>query len=125
MALNVVWLGLFFLAGILGTWRWFTGADPQVFTAMAQATFDSARTAFEIALGLTGTLTLWMGLMKVAEAAGAVRLLSRALSPLLQRVFPGLPPEHPASGAMVLNFAANLLGLDNAATPAGLKAMKE
>jgi spore maturation protein SpmA len=125
MALNVVWLALFFLAGILGAWRWFTGADPQVFPAMAQATFDSAKTGFEMALGLTGTLTLWLGLMKVGEAAGAVRLLSRALSPLLRRVFPGLPPEHPAANAMVLNFAANLLGLDNAATPAGLKAMKE
>ena len=125
MALNVVWLGLFFLAGLLGAWRWCTGADPQVFSAMAQATFDSAKTGFEMALGLTGTLTLWLGLMKVGEAAGAVRLLSRALSPLLRRVFPGLPPEHPAANAMVLNFAANLLGLDNAATPAGLKAMKE
>lgn len=125
MALNVVWLGLFFIAGLTGAWRWATGADPRVFVSMAQASFDSAKAGFEIALGLTGALTLWMGLMKVAEAAGAIRLLSRALGPLLRRVFPGLPAAHPASDAMVLNFAANLLGLDNAATPAGLKAMKE
>jgi len=125
MVLNVVWLGLFFLGGLLGTWRWFTGDDPKVFAAMAEATFSSAKTGFEMALGLTGTLTLWLGLMKVGEAAGAIQILSRALAPLLRRVFPGLPSDHPASGSMVLNFAANMLGLDNAATPAGLKAMKE
>ncbi len=125
MVLNVVWLGLFFVGGLLGTWRWFIGDDPKVFATMAQATFDSAKTGFEMALGLTGTLTLWLGLMKVGEAAGAIQLLSKALAPLLRRVFPGLPSDHPASGAMVVNFAANMLGLDNAATPAGLKAMKE
>ncbi len=125
MVLNVVWLGLFFLGAMLGTWRWFTGEDPKVFATMAQATFDSSKLGFEMALGLTGTLTLWLGLMKVGEAAGAIQMLSRLLAPLLKRVFPGLPPDHPASGSMVLNFAANMLGLDNAATPAGLKAMKE
>jgi len=125
MVLNFVWLGLFLVAGVFGALRFFTGADPLVFPAMAQATFDSAKTAFEISIGLVGTLTLWLGLMKVGEDAGAIGLVARALSPLLSRVFPGLPAEHPASGSMVLNFAANLLGLDNAATPAGLKAMKE
>jgi spore maturation protein SpmA len=125
MILNIVWLLLFFSGGIFGAFRFFSGADPKVFPAMAQATFDSAKTGFEMCLALTGTLTLWMGLLKVGEDAGAVRLLSRALSPLLRRIFPGLPTDHPASGNMVLNFAANLLGLDNAATPAGLKAMQE
>ena len=125
MILNVVWLALFFAGGIFGTFRFLSGQDPKVFPAMAQATFDAAKTGFEMALALTGTLTLWMGLLKVGEEAGAIRLLSRALSPLLRRVFPGLPTDHPASGNMVLNFAANLLGLDNAATPAGLKAMQE
>ena len=125
MVLNFVWRGLFLVAGIFGLFRFLTGADPQVFPAMAQATFDSSKTAFEIAIGLVGTLTLWLGLMKVGEAGGAIRVVSRLLSPLLSRMFPGLPPDHPAAGAMVLNFAANMLGLDNAATPAGLKAIKE
>lgn len=125
MVLNVVWLGLFFLGAMLGTWRWAVGDDPRVFAAMAEATFSSAKTGFEMAIGLTGALTLWLGLMKVGEAGGAIQLLSKALAPLLRRVFPGLPSDHPASGSMVLNFAANMLGLDNAATPAGLKAMKE
>jgi len=125
MVLNFVWLGLFLVAGIFGLFRFLTGADPQVFPAMAQATFDSSKTAFEIAIGLVGTLTLWLGLMKVGEAGGAIRVVSRLLSPLLSRMFPGLPTDHPAAGAMVLNFAANMLGLDNAATPAGLKAIKE
>jgi spore maturation protein SpmA len=125
MILNVVWLALFFAGGVFGVIRFLSGADPAVFPAMAQATFDSAKTGFEMALGLTGTLTLWMGLLKVGEDAGAIHLLSRALAPLMRRVFPGLPTDHPASGNMVLNFAANLLGLDNAATPAGLRAMQE
>lgn len=125
MVLNVVWIGLFLSAGLFGLVRFLTGADPDVFPAMAKATFDSGKTAFEICLGLVGTLTLWMGLMKVGEKAGAIQIVSRALAPLLKRMFPGLPSDHPASGSMVLNFAANFLGLDNAATPAGLKAMKE
>ena len=125
MILNIVWLLLFFAGGIFGAFRFFSGADPNVFPAMAQATFDSAKTGFEMCLALTGTLALWMGLLKVGEDAGAIRILSRLLSPLLRRIFPGLPADHPASGNMVLNFAANLLGLDNAATPAGLRAMQE
>lgn len=125
MILNVVWVGLFLTAGLFGLVRFLTGADPNAFPAMAQATFDSAKSGFEIAIGLVGTLTLWLGLMKVGERAGAIQIVSRALAPLLKRMFPGLSPEHPAAGSMVLNFAANFLGLDNAATPAGLKAMKE
>lgn len=125
MILNVVWVGLFLTAGLFGLVRFLTGADPNVFPAMAQATFDSAKSGFEIAIGLVGTLTLWLGLMKVGERAGAIQMVSRFLAPLLRRMFPGLSPDHPAAGSMVLNFAANFLGLDNAATPAGLKAMKE
>jgi len=125
MVLNYVWLGLFFVAGLCGLTRYLTGVDPQVFPAMAKATFESGKAGFEIALGLTGTLTLWLGLMRVGEAAGAIQIVSRLLGPLLRRVFPGLSVDHPAAGSMVMNFAANFLGLDNAATPAGLKAMKE
>lgn len=125
MILNVVWVALFLASGLFGLIRFLTGADPNVFPAMAQATFDSAKSGFEIALGLVGTLTLWLGLMKVGERAGAIQIVSKALAPLLKRMFPGLPTDHPAAGSMVLNFAANFLGLDNAATPAGLKAMKE
>ncbi|HQF55419.1 MAG TPA: nucleoside recognition domain-containing protein [Fibrobacteria bacterium] len=125
MILNVVWLGLFFVGGLFGLWKFVVSGDASIFPAMAQATFDGAKGGFEIALGLTGALTLWMGLLKVGEEAGAIRILSRLLGPLLRRVFPGLPTDHPASGNMVMNFAANMLGLDNAATPAGLRAMKE
>lgn len=125
MVLNVVWLGLFFLGGFFGLWKFISTGDASVFPAMAQGTFTGAKTGFEIALGLTGALTLWMGLLKVGEEAGAIRILSRLLAPLLRRVFPGLPSDHPASGNMVMNFAANMLGLDNAATPAGLRAMKD
>lgn len=125
MIMNVVWLLLFFVGGLLGLWKFCDTGDATIFPAMAKATFDGAKGGFELALGLTGALTLWMGILKVGEDAGAIRILSRVLAPLMRRVFPGLPTDHPASGSMVLNFAANMLGLDNAATPAGLKAMKE
>lgn len=124
LVLNSIWLGLFFIAALSGALRWASGADPQVFASMSTALFESAQSAIELVIGMAGALTLWMGLLKLAEAGGAVRLLARAVAPLLRRVFPGLPPEHPAAGAMVLNFAANALGLDNAATPAGLRAMR-
>lgn len=124
MVLNYIWLSLFFVAAAAALWRWIAGSDPNAFAAMSVAVFDSAKSAFELTLGLAGSLMFWMGLLAIAERAGAVQLLGRALAPLLRRVFPQLPPEHPAAGAMVLNFAANALGLDNAATPAGLKAMR-
>lgn len=124
MALNLVWLALFFAAAATGLVRWI-GGDTQVFAAMSAALFDSAKSAFELALGLAGSLMLWMGLLAIAERAGLMQALGRALAPVLRRVFPGLPADHPAAGAIVLNFAANALGLDNAATPAGLKAMRE
>lgn len=125
MILNVVWLALFFAAGLFGLVRMLDGSDPLAFAAMSTALFDSAKTAFTLVLNLAGTLIFWMGVLKVAEKAGAIRLMSRAVAPILRRVFPGLPPDHPAAGAMVMNFAANALNLDNAATPAGLRAMQE
>lgn len=99
--------------------------DVEIVTAMVDSTFSSAKNGFEISLYLTGVLTLWLGIMKVGEAGGSVNLLSRLISPFFSRIFPGIPKGHPAMGSMVMNLSANMLGLDNAATPMGLKAMKE
>jgi spore maturation protein SpmA len=99
--------------------------NPQTFVNIINSTFSSAKTGFEVSLGLTGVLALWMGIMKTGERGGAVNLLSRAASPLFSRLFPDLPKNHPASGSILLNITANILGLDNAATPAGLQAMRE
>lgn len=125
MVLNFVWLSMFFLAVGFGGLRWITGADPLVFASMTTALFESAQAAVTLLIGLAGSLIFWMGLLKVAESAGAVQIVAKLTAPLLRRVFPGLPIDHPAAGAMVLNFAANALGIDNAATPTGLKAMRE
>jgi len=123
--LNKIWGGFFFVAFLAAIVRAaFFGADG-IWAEMVSATFDMAKTGFEIALGLTGVMCLWLGVMKLGERGGAVELLARGFSPLLTRLFPGVPKGHPAMGAMVMNFAANALGLDNAATPLGLKAMKE
>lgn len=102
----------------------FTG-NTEVFSEMVNATFSSAKTGFEISLGLTGVLTLWLGLMKVGEKGGVVRILSRVVGPFFRKLFPGLPADHPAYGSIMMNLAANMLGLDNAATPMGLKAMEQ
>lgn len=99
--------------------------DVQVITDMVNSTFDMSKTAFEISLGLTGVMTLWLGLMKVGEAGGAIHLLTKAVGPFFSRLFPEVPKDHPAMGSILMNFSANMLGLDNAATPLGLKAMKE
>jgi spore maturation protein SpmA len=99
--------------------------DTEVFTAMVNATFEMAKTGFEISLGLAGVLTLWLGLMKVGEQGGAINLLARVVRPFFRRIFPEVPRDHPAHGSIIMNFAANMLGLDNAATPLGLKAMQE
>ena len=99
--------------------------DTAVFTAMVTATFDSAKTGFEISLGLTGVLTLWLGIMKVGEKGGAIGVMATLVRPFFRRLFPEVPPDHPAIGSIIMNFAANMLGLDNAATPLGLKAMQE
>ena len=124
MTLNYIWLAFFLISLVVGLAK-LIGGDTAVFSAMTQATFDSAKTGFEISIGLTGVLTLWLGLMKVGEAGGAIGVLARVVSPFFQRLFPEIPKDHPALGSIIMNFSANMLGLDNAATPLGLKAMNE
>ncbi len=125
MALNYIWIAFFIIAFIVGLFRLIFYGDMEVFPNMVNGTFDSAKTGFEISLGLTGVLTLWMGLMKIGEMGGIVKVFSRIVGPFFARLFPDLPKNHPATGSIMMNFAANMLGLDNAATPLGLKAMKE
>lgn len=124
MALNWIWIGFFLTAFITAIVRWWLGEDG-IFQALLTAMFDGARSGFEISLGLAGIMALWLGLMRVGEKAGMIELLARVASPLLTRLFPSVPKGHPAQGAMTMNISANLLGLDNAATPLGLKAMRE
>jgi spore maturation protein SpmA len=123
--LDKLWGGFFLVAFAVALLRWLMAGDEAVWAAMVAAAFDMAKTGFEIALGLTGVMCLWLGIMRLGEKGGAVDLLSRAFAPLLRRLFPGIPEGHPAMGSIVMNMAANMLGLDNAATPLGLKAMKE
>ncbi|MBM3117904.1 nucleoside recognition domain-containing protein [Jeongeupia naejangsanensis] len=123
--LNRIWAGFILLAFAVACVLGFVLGQQAVFAAMTRAMFDAAKLGFEVALGLTGVMTLWLGIMKVGEAAGLIALLARLLGPLFSRLFPGVPAGHPALGAMTMNIAANMLGLDNAATPLGLKAMKE
>jgi spore maturation protein SpmA len=122
--LNYIWIAFFLIALVVAVIKTLLG-EVQVFSQMVNATFGSAETAFNISIGLTGILCLWMGLMKVGEKGGAIQGLSRIVGPFLTRLFPGVPVNHPARGSMLMNIAANMLGLDNAATPAGLKAMNE
>lgn len=125
MALNYIWIAFFLLAFIIALCKLIFMGDTNVFPEIMNSTFSTAKTAFEISLGLTGVLSLWMGLMKIGERGGLVDRLARILAPLFNRVFPDIPKNHPVAGAMFMNFAANMLGLDNAATPMGLKAMQE
>ncbi len=124
MVLNWLWIGFFTVAFATAAVRWALG-DAGIFQALMAALFDGARSGFEISLGLAGVMALWLGLMRVGERAGVIALLARAAGPLLRRLFPGVPDGHPAQGAMTMNVSANLLGLDNAATPLGLAAMRE
>ena len=123
--LNRIWSGFFFVAFLAAVVQSLFLGKPDVWQAMVAATFELAETAFKIALGLTGVMCLWLGIMRVGEQGGAVELLARLFGPLLRRLFPGIPAGHPATGSIVMNMAANMLGLDNAATPLGLKAMRE
>ena len=123
--LNKLWLGFFLAAALAALARWTIGGDAAVFAAMIAALFDMARLSVEVVILLFGTLTLWLGFLRIAEAAGLIDLLARALGPLFARLMPEVPRGHPAIGLITLNFAANMLGLDNAATPMGLRAMRE
>lgn len=125
MALNYIWVGFFLIAFVVALIKLAFFQDTSVFPAMMKASFDSAKLGFEISIGFTGVMTLWLGLMKVGERGGAVNILSRLVGPFFSRLFPEVPRNHPANGAIIMNFSANILGLDNAATPLGLKAMKE
>lgn len=125
MALNYIWIAFFLIGFIVALGKLIFTGNMQIFNDLVNAVFVNAKTGFEISLGLAGALTLWMGLLKVGEKGGVVTMLGKAIGPLFQRLFPELPKGHPAYGSIVLNLAANMLGLDNAATPVGLKAMKE
>jgi len=125
MVLNYIWIAFFLIGFVFALGQLIFNGDTGIFNRLIESTFTNARTGFEISLGLTGVLTLWMGLMRVGEKGGAVTGLSRAIGPLFRKLFPSLPKDSPAHGSMMLNVAANMLGLDNAATPMGLKAMKE
>lgn len=125
MALNYIWISFFFIAFVVSLVRLIFFGNIEVFPDMMNATFESAKTAFEISIGLTGVLSLWMGIMKIGEQGGLIRLFARLLSPVLTKIFPDIPKDHPVMGTMFMNISANLLGLDNAATPMGLKAMEQ
>ena len=122
--LNIIWLGFFFIAFITGLYRLLILGETGIFNEMTQATFTLSKTAFEISLGLAGILCFWMGMMKIGEKSGFIEHLTRFLNPLLKRLMPEVPDKHPAFSAMVMNLSANMLGLDNAATPLGIKAMQ-
>src|SRR5215510_11732111 len=123
--LNWIWAAFFLIAFAVAVWQATVGGKPDALKDVVQSLFDSSKTGFEIALGLTGVMSLWLGLMKIAEKGGVTETIAAAVGPLFRRLFPGIPPGHPASGAIVMNRSANMLGLDNAATPLGLKAMKD
>ncbi len=125
MTLNYIWIFFFLIAFVIGLAKLIFMGDTEVFSAMMNATFDMAKTGFEISLGLTGVLTLWMGIMKIGEKGGIVNVFSRIIGPFFNKLFPELGKSHPAHGSIMLNIAANMLNLDNAATPMGLKAMQE
>ena len=125
MVLNWIWIAFFIIAFVIALVRLVFFGDFDVFPAMMDSTFSSSKTAFEISLGLTGVLALWLGIMKIGEKGGVVNILAKILSPLFTKLFPDIPKGHPVTGSIFMNIAANMLGLDNAATPLGLKAMEQ
>lgn len=125
MVLNYIWVAFFLVAFLTALAKLLFGGDTEIFTAIMNSTFDSSKSAFEISLGLTGVLALWLGILKIGERSGLINSLASFLSPVLCRLFPDIPKGHPALGSIFMNMSANMLGLDNAATPMGLKAMKE
>ena len=124
MVLNYIWIAFFLIAFVIATFRLVVLGDTEVFPEIINSTFSSSKTAFEISLGLTGVLSLWLGIMKIGEKGGVIALFSRILSPIFTKLFPDIPKGHPVTGSIFMNLAANMLGLDNAATPLGLKAME-
>jgi spore maturation protein SpmA len=123
--LNWIWAAFFLVAFVAAIVQATAFGRPEIFRDVVGALFDSSKTGFEIALGLTGVMSLWLGLMRIGEKGGVVEAIARGVGPLFRRLFPGIPPGHPASGGIVMNLSANVLGLDNAATPLGLKAMRD
>ena len=125
MVLNYIWIAFFLVAFAVALVRLIFWGDTEVFPAIMNSTFSSAKTAFEISLGLTGVLSLWLGIMRIGEKGGVVNVVARWLAPVFSKIFPDIPKGHPVTGTIFMNFAANMLGLDNAATPMGLKAMEQ
>ena len=124
MILNYIWIAFFLTAFVVACIQLFFFGNTDIFPAIIQSTFESSKTAFEISIGLTGVLSLWMGIMRIGEAGGVINMFSRILSPIFCKLFPDIPKGHPVTGSIFMNLAANMLGLDNAATPLGLKAME-
>lgn len=125
MALNYVWIAFFLIAFVVALIKLIFFGDTSIFINVVNGMFESAKTGAEISLGLIGIMTFWLGIMKIGERAGMITLFARGVAPFFSRLFPGVPKNHPANGSIIMNFSANMLGLDNAATPVGLKAMKE
>lgn len=125
MALNYVWLAFFLIAFLVALIKLIFFGDVEIFSKVVSGVFDSAKTGFDISIGLVGMMTLWLGIMKIGERAGMIQVFSRAVAPFFRKLFPSIPSGHPANGSIMMNFSANMLGLDNAATPLGLKAMEE
>ena len=125
MVLNYIWIAFFLIAFIIASIKLIFLGDTAIFPAIMDSVFEMAKVGFELSLGLTGVLALWLGIMKIGEKGGVINSFARFLNPLFKRLFPGIPENHPAIGSIVMNISANMLGLDNAATPMGLKAMKE
>jgi spore maturation protein SpmA len=125
MALNYIWIFFFVIAFCIALIRLLFFGDMEIFPALINSTFDNAKTGFEISIGLTGVMTLWLGFMKIGEKGGMVDVLSKIVRPFFKKLFPEIPDKHPVNGSIMMNLAANMLGLDNAATPMGLKAMTQ
>lgn len=125
MALNYIWIGFFLIAFVVALVRLLFFGDTEVFSSMVASTFDMSKTGFEISLGLTGVMTLWLGLMRIGEKGGMIQVFSRIMGPFFNKLFPEIPKNHPVNGSIMMNLAANMLGIDNAATPLGLKAMSQ
>ena len=125
MVLNYIWIAFFLIAFVVAVGKLVIGGDTAVFTEIINASFASAKTGFEISLGLTGILSLWLGIMKIGEKGGVIQAFARLAAPVFRKLFPDIPRDHPVTGSIFMNLSANLLGLDNAATPMGLKAMQQ